>query len=338
MSYYSSPTNDAGNAHTHVAQFEYAGIDVSRLNAVFLHQHSLVSSLMQGPEVLEYFVVSAQQATGRRVILCLDRDPVDVAPYVKVLQQCLDPDSWFVLSNNYSDPVTDNVAPWPYFLIAQQWQPNSQLGQQKQHRIGFVSGIPRPHRVELWRAVRDHVRSDDVVVMNRFCLDTLYGGRNSELVDFLKTQQLPWSNRPEFVDQSQDQTCASAPNSNSHPAFRARCCINAETCADSGPLFFSEKTWKSYISGCLTVNYGPAAAPAWLADQGVEIWSGDTVCSNQQKIAVIQDLFESDTVDDLYNENLKAIKHNQHLVDSRAFLYQITEPTVTALYNWAERR
>ena len=47
------------------------------------------------------------------------------------------------------------------------------------------------------------------------------------------------------------------------------------------PLFFSEKTWKSYISGCLTVNYGPIESPKWLADHGVEIWSGDVVCSNQ---------------------------------------------------------
>lgn len=338
MSYYAGPETESGSRHNHTTQFEYVGINFHDFGAVFLHQHNLVSFFEQGPDALEYFVVSAHQATGRRVVLCLDRDPVDIQPYVEVLQRCLEPSKWFVLSNDYSKPVTKNTAPWPYFLIAQQWHSNSQLGQHKHYRIGFVSGVPRPHRVNLWRAIKNHVRSNDVVVMNRFGLDTFYGDCQSELMDFLQTQQLPWSNRPEFIDQSQDQSCAHPSSSNSHPAFNARCCINAETCDEKGPLFFSEKTWKSYISGCLTVNYGPIESPKWLADHGVEIWSGDVVCSNQQKITIIQDLFRSAVVDELYHDNLPAIKYNQHLVDSRAFLRQMIEPSISALHNWAESR
>jgi hypothetical protein len=303
--------------------------------AIFVRQHDAMRTFNEDAEQFLNLIRGAIQSTTKRLIICLDQDPVDTDSFVELLSDNFEPRDYFVLTNDFSKTPTKNTAPWPYFLIAQQFEKNLQLGKPKKHRIGFLSGVPRLHRIQLWAAVKDSVRSNDVVVVNSFCYDHFkYDLECLNLDKFMETNPLPWSNGQQYLDQDQTLSCAGAPTRNDHSAFNSYCNINAETCDDSGPLFFSEKTWKSYISGCLTVNYGPVEAPSWLAAHGIEVWSGDLAVSNQEKIPIIVDLFNSDSIGDLYYENQSAIDHNQHLVDSRAFLHRVAEPSMVSFLNW----
>jgi len=335
MSYYADSIKSQPTSAVHATQFEYLQIDNVLEQAMFVRQHDAMLAFNTDPEQFLSLISSAIQSTNKRLIICLDQDPIDTDPFVELLADNFEPQNWFVLTNDFSKTSTKNTAPWPYFLIAQQFEKNLQLGKPKKHRIGFLSGVSRRHRIQLWAAVKDSVRSNDVVVINSFCYDHFkYDLERLNLGKFVATNPLPWSNCQQYLDQDQTLTCAHAPTRNDHPAFNSYCNINAETCDDSGPLFFSEKTWKSYISGCLTVNYGPVEAPTWLAAHGIELWSGDLPVSNQEKISIIVDLFKSDSIIELYHENRSAIEYNQHLVDSRAFLHRVAEPSMVSFLNW----
>lgn len=328
MSYYAQ-SHDHGPGVSHASQFEYLQISNILDQVVFVDQHDLMSAFYDSHCLVEFEnLIESALRTNQRLILCLDRDPTDVEPFVDVLRSRFRSRDWFVLGNDFSMPCGSNTAPWPYFLTTQQFEKNLQLGRPKQHRIGLLSGVPRPHRLALWQAIKPHVQDKDVVVINNFV---------NAAMEPVAAGPLPWSNSPQYIDQDQSLTCAGAPTRNDHPAFNAFCCINAETVDDTGPLFFSEKTWKSYISGCLTINYGPLAAPKWLAAHGVEMWEKDLAVSNKEKISIIADLFQSDSIQDMYYENLPAVEYNQHLVDSRAFLHRVSQPSVTTILDWLER-
>jgi hypothetical protein len=333
MSYYSSAVT---NISSHLSQFTYTGIGDCMADCIFINQHDAVLAFNNSPEKFLNFIKTAFTVTDKRIILCLDLDPINYHQYYELLSAHFSARKWFILTSNFADAPGLNFAPWPYFLIAQQINKNAQLGKVKKYRMGFLSGVPRLHRLRLWAAVKDHARNNDVVVFNRFSYHWASGFYTPEMIEFLKTQSLPWSTSPAYIDQDPDLMCASNGPDNSHPAFQSFCNISAETCDDTGPLFFSEKTWKSYISGCLTINYGPLAAPAWLAKQGIEIFEKDLPVTNLEKIDIIVDLFKSEAIEDLYHENSKAIEYNQHLVDSRAFAYRIAEPSITAFLNWLE--
>jgi hypothetical protein len=341
MSYYSDINITASSATDYTTQFEYVGIDNILMDCKFISQHETMLSFHNnnnGPDGFKNYIKNVLQTTNRKLIICLGQDPIDVNPFVEVLTKNFEPRNWFVLTNDFSKKPTENTAPWPYFLITQQFEKNLQLGKPKNHRIGFLCGVPRACRVQLWMAIKDCSATDDVVVVNSFCYDTMIETYSEQIKDFIKINPLPWSNCQQYLDQDQTLTCARAPTRNDHPAFNSYCNINAETCNDSGPLFFSEKTWKSYTSGCLTVNYGPVEAPTWLAAHGIELWSGDLPVSNQEKMPIIVDLFKSDSVRDLYHENLQAIEYNQHLVDSQTFLDRVLALTKNKLLTWANNQ
>lgn len=339
MTYYLDEKNALNKlAIKHSTQFEYVGIFHCLETCIFLRQHEAITAFNAAPDQFVYLINSILEACNKKIIICLDQDPIDPTPYVEILSANFDNSDWFILTCDFSKPPTANTAPWPYFLISQQLEKNLQLGKVKQHRIGFLCGVPRLHRLQVWAAVKDYIQKEDVVVVNAFSYDYCSYSFTPEILDLLNSCPLPWSNYSTYIDQDQTLTCASGPTRNDHPAFNSFCIINAETCDDTGPLFFSEKTWKSYISGCLTVNYGPLQAPAWLADHGVEIWTNDKICSNQQKIPIIRDLFRSSTVEELYYQHLSAIEYNQHLIDSRAFLRRVIESSMSALCNWVENR
>jgi len=340
MSYHLNLHIPASSRSTHKNQFIYADIGLNYDDFIFLHEYDLMNNFNKGLENIEHFIMGVHRSSGRRLILCLDSNPIDVLPFVNLMQRIMDPQDWFVLTNDYAQLPTSNTAPWPFFLIEQQQEDNFQLKKQKQHRIGFLSGVARPNRILLWQAVSDFIRDDDVVVINQFGIETMYNFNNSHdpVTNFLKTCSLPWSNHPYLIDHAQDLDRVSSTSSNQHPAFNACCNINAETCDEFGPLFFSEKTWKSYISGCLTVNYGNANAPTWLSDHGVEIWSGDLTLPSRQKITTIRNLFASDNIKDLYYENLSGIEYNQDLIGSRAFLDRVLALTKNKLLTWANNQ
>jgi len=144
---------------------------------------------------------------------------------------------------------------------------------------------------------------------------------------------LPYSNRPEFIDNEQNVNNANQPSHNNHPAYAAKVNITGET-VSGDQVLFSEKTWKSYRSGCLTVNFGITNAPAVLEKFGIEIWHEyDKSVDWQHKIDKITELFQRDDIDSIYDKLTPMVKHNQNLVSSKDFVKMLATPAIEKISN-----
>jgi hypothetical protein len=181
-------------------------------------------------------------------------------------------------------------------------------------------------------AVRPWIRDNDVVVINQFSpqmLDTEY---HNLLLD------LPYSNKAEFIDNEQTVTNANQPSYNNHPAYAAKVNITGET-VSGNQVLFSEKTWKSYRSGCLTVNFGITNAPTVLEKFGLEIWHEyDQSVDWKHKIDKITELFQRDDIDNIYNKLTPMVKHNQNLVSSLNFAKMLATPAIEKISNLLESK
>jgi hypothetical protein len=272
--------------------------------------------------------------TNRLPVLCLDLNPYNVESILEKLNQHLDPQTFFVFHPDIRAEMSNavNVAHWPSCLCNQHHETNYQHNQPKIHRISFLSGVARYHRIKLMHAVRAWIQHNDVVVINRFCPQMLGTEHNSLLLD------LPYSNRQEFIDTEQTLNNANQQSYNNHPAYAAKVNITGET-VGGDQVFFTEKTWKSYRSGCLTVNFGITDAPSVLEKFGIEVWHEyDQSVDWQQKINKITELFQSDDIDSIYDKLTPMIKHNQNLVSSLDFAKMLAAPAIEKISNLLETK
>jgi len=178
------------------------------------------------------------------------------------------------------------------------------------------------------------VKDSDVVVINRFrqsqFANTVPRGLTTNVEHWLN--DLPWSNKIEYIDT--DQTCINAnlPSLNQHPAYTACVNITGETLGYGTQVLPSEKTWKAYRSGCLVVNYGIQDMPLALENLGIEIWKEYDISQPAEvKCDKIVELFRRDDIEDLYNQQRCMIEHNQNLVNSIEFVKKLAQPAIEKL-------
>jgi hypothetical protein len=318
---------DYGYHHSHRQHFDYLGLGNLAKQLTFLFDTSL--DLHNGIDHAVNVIRNSAKDTNRLPVLCLDLNPYDVESILEKLNQQLDPKTFFVFHSDIRAEVSDaiNVAPWPSWLCNQHHETNYQIDQLKIYRIGFLSGVARYHRIKLMHAVRPWIQHNDVVVVNRFASHMLSAEYKNLLLD------LPYSNRPEFIDNEQNVNNANQSSYNNHPAYAAKVNITAETVGGDRVLF-SEKTWKSYRSGCLTVNFGITNAPAVLEKLGIEIWHEyDQSVDWQHKIDKITELFQRDDIDSIYDKLTPMVEHNQNLVSSKDFVKMLATPAIEKILN-----
>ena len=311
---------------SHRAQFEYFGLTKLSNQLIFFYDGHL--RLHQGPEYAVELITNAARQTGRLPVLCLDGNPCDANRYHQELSQHLDTNDFFIFHPDIRPQQSNqaNLAPWPSWWFFQLMEHNHQLNRPKKHRVSFLSGSSRYHRVKLLHDIKPHVTKQDVIIVNQIgdFKDRLPAGWWNEL---------PWTNRPEFFDYVGECGYPPKMEQNNHPAFAACVNINGET-SDNDQVLLSEKTWKAYRSGCLVVNYGPEQATQTLKDLGFAIWDEyDQVGTHEHKADLIVKLMQRDDIADLYQKNIEMVKHNVAWFNNPAAIQKVTEMAVLKLEN-----
>lgn len=308
---------DYGYHHSHRQQFEYLGLAQLSNRLAFIHDSQL--KIHQGLIDQDVALIrNCAKQTGRLPVLTLDSNPYDVDLYCAKLDQYLDRSEYFVFHSDIrAEQSTQlNQAPWPSWLLFQHHTPDCQLFD-KTRRISFLSGIPRQHRIELFRTIKPLVRDNDVVVVNRF-----QSADSSIPPEWL--EELPWANHSCYIDTPQTEYNAFSQESNSHPAYNACVNITGETLGYGSQILPSEKTWKAYRSGCLVVNYGVAGMTTTLEKFGLWIWKDyDVDLEAGPKIQKCVELFERDDIFEIYQNNKSMIQYNRNLVMSKEFVHSL---------------
>jgi hypothetical protein len=307
--------------HSHRHQFEYLNLKNLSDQLAFIHDSQL--QIHSGNIAADIELIQQCRVQSKRLpVLNLDSNPYDVDSYVSKLNQYLDPAQYFVFHSDIrtSQSTLPNVAPWPSWLLYQHFLPNDQLDKPKTKRISFLSGIPRSHRILLYKNIKNLVTDQDVVVINSFQAHSLYSQNQAP-------NDIPWANRQEYFDTVQTEYNANNQANNNHLAYQACVNITGETLGTGNQVLPSEKTWKAYKSRCLVVNYGVADMPHWLQSVGIEIWkSFDLAVKCEDKIKNIKELFNSSDIFEQYDQCHDMIEHNFHTVMSKNFASMLAYP------------
>ena len=327
---------DWDSSISHRSQFEYLGQRSLADRLIFFDDSYLEIHL--GPERTAQVVRDAVAQTGRFPVLCLDGNPHPLERYYNEICQYLDPGSFFVFHPDTRPELSTqpNVAPWPCFPFYQQQEKNYQLGRSKTHRVSFLSGSSRYHRIKLFYDIRPYITPEDVIVINKignFPASVPYNALSLGQIEQW-WHDLPYVNRKEFLDYTgAGDTPPEKQEFNQHPAFEACVNITGETCWND-QVFLSEKTWKAYRSGCLVINFGPANSTDALRDLGFEIWDQfDQTGTHEHKTKLIIDLMKRDDIEHLYQQNYPMVEHNVALYNSDAFLKKFAQMAIDKLEN-----
>jgi hypothetical protein len=322
--------------HSHRNQFDYVGQSLLASRLAFIDEYSLKIHQLDAEHDANV-IMRCRAETGRFPVLTLDSNPHDVETYLAKLENYIDPGLFFVFNSDIRVERSTrlNVAPWPSWLINQHLQKNCQTDLNKSKRISFLSGVPRYHRILLFKQIKPYVRDTDVVVINTFSKPMYQNtipiaNNNLEVMQWL--DELPWSNCNTYFDTPQEETCANLNGWNNHVAYNACINVTGETVVGD-QMFISEKTWKAYRSGCLVVNYGANEIDKWLTKIGLEVWQ-DYKQTNKTQIENIVDLFKRDDVEHLYQKNFDKILYNTNLVNSLKFTQYLAQPAIEKLNNF----
>lgn len=323
---------------SHAQQFDALNLGHMVNRVVYLHEcifRPRQSSIQDQSQLL----TKIYQESNKIPVVCLDTNLFDNLDHLAAALNHQIDVPFFILGCDARAGVYQHsqVGYWPYWLIQQQSEKNYQLSKEKQHRISFLSGIPRSHRLRLFASVLPWIDDQDVVVSNRlpYACDDLNHYDYQELLEML-----PWANKSQWLDIAADSTYIYTSQQNNHAAYLSCVNITAESAACnseqnydySGLHFITEKTWKAYRSGCLVINYGIDNLPSTLEHYGFRIWKDYDICGTlNQNIDRIVDLFKQQDIFDLYNQNIQTVQHNQNLVMSQQLALHMADSAITKL-------
>ncbi len=322
--------------HSHRNQFDY--IEQSKLASqlAFINEHSLKIQQLDAEHDANV-IMRCRAETGRLPVLALDSNPYDIETYINKLENYIDPNLFFVFNPDIRVERSTrlNVSPWPSWLINQHLHENCQINLNKTKRISFLSGVPRYHRILLFKKIKPYVRNTDVVVINTFSKSMFentipISDKNLEVMHWL--DELPWSNCDTYFDTPQEEVCAYLDGWNTHIAYNACINITGETVAGD-QMLISEKTWKAYRSGCLVVNYGINEIDKWLTKIGLQVWEDYKQTDNTQLDNIVN-LFKRNDIEHLYQQNFDKITYNTNLVNSLNFAKHLAESAIEKLNNF----
>ena len=259
----------------------------------------------------------------RHPVLWACGNPLDLQDTTASAEQVWGPGGFFLLHWDAAHEPTAHTAPWPCFLIEQQRLSHQTAPGARQHRISFLSGRVRPHRLALWLQIRPLITEQDVVVINGFGLD-LCGIQHPALAD------VPWSSHARFLDQAQHQQVCHNTTATDHAAFRACVNITAESLGARPGIFVTEKTWKALAAGCMLWHHGCEGMARYLQALGFQDWF-------DQNSADARDLFRRDDIWDFYQANQHRVAQEIELFWSPALRQRVTQPALARLRSWVER-
>jgi hypothetical protein len=324
-------------AGSHQQQFVWLNLESLTQDLTFVHENLFLtqSNFDSQCQLLQ----RVHHETRRIPVICMDTNPFDNLDQLAAdLVQSTDVPFFILGCDARANAYTHNqVGYWPFWLIHQQQEKNYRTSVEPQHRISFLSGIPKNHRLQLFSQIQPWITDQDVVVINRLNTVNSVDQQHDTLLS-----TLPWSNNSQYLDTPNNSTCIHQWQQNSHAAYSACVNITAESVSynikpdhDYDSLhFITEKTWKAYRSGCLVINYPINTLPNTLAQHGIQIWKEYDVCTTpNKKIHHIIDLFKHHDVFELFESNLEITKFNQHLVLSKAFAHDFADQTVQKIIN-----
>jgi len=261
----------------------------------------------------------------RNPVLWACTNPVDIAAIRSRAEQIWEPGNFFMMHWDAMAESSATQAAWPCFLIEQRLNQRRDI-EPRQHRISMLSGRVRRHRLDFWLQIRDLVRSDDVIVINRFGID--HSGFTDPAL-----AELPWSTAPEFIDEDQSRPVCTNTASIQHPAFRACVNVTAETLGPTPGVFITEKTWKALAAGCMTWHAGCSGAAQYLQELGFRDWFGLA----QPDAPSARELFGRDDLYDFYQDNRETVQQDVELFWSHDLLKSLTQDALVRLENWLQR-
>lgn len=311
-------------------QFSYLGHDDLSARLCFIPEHEIINrSLDQLRDHLRWVA----QTQHRLPVLGLDNNPHRSSYLQSILDLDVDVKYFILLPDFGIRREFDHAQPWPTWPIIQQIldDPVIDIDRIPRYRATFLSGNMRYHRFYLAQKIQARLQDQDLVIINRLAPENYSNTliQDSENFDGF-IAQLPWSNHPEMFDI--DPSTNSIKNTISivgNPAYDACLNITGESDPTNGRVCLSEKTWKSYWAGCLTVNYGSDIAPDWLRSQGFGIVDHiDPVCDFRLKSQIIADRLVDTDIRSLYHETRDLRLHNQNLVRSRDWVRSLADSAI----------
>jgi len=201
----------------------------------------------------------------------------------------------------------------------------------RQHRLGCLNGMPRPHRFfALHLLEQRHLDQDGVIVCHG--LRHLYQGCDMP-PDHLWFQCLPTDVRARLA---QDAYRRDYPGSTwqldqhgvTHAAF-SQCALNLVTETDIGPaLCHTEKSIKPMLAGQLWITIGPPGINSVLQALGFQCFDRDiphcrydSIWPWEQRVTGAIDLLTEIwcSIPDIYQRCMPALEHNQQHAVSHGF-------------------
>lgn len=268
--------SDRPFVETHVSLFDHLGLDV-RDQFVFVNEHAITWECDRDLDYLGKML----RDHGKRLLLAFDTNPTTIFDPSHTRQYLLDltanfGDRVLLLSHNLAhlfEPCAEIY--FPYFLVQQQQEKNLQI-LPKVYRFSFLSNQPRFHRLWLYQQVKESIIDHDCFAVH-FDANTK---RNHHFImsycrHLLGEEKDLSADLPFFHAHALDPFARSLPAdrsrvdwSNAHEAYRAVYNITGESTCEDQQIFFTEKTWKSIRSRCLTINLGSGHANQYLSRLG----------------------------------------------------------------------
>lgn len=305
---------------THRALFDYLELD-TRDRFIFIPEHAITWNQEQDVDHLAKLLKDHKKTC----LLEFDTNPSVMFDSSHPHQYLLDLTTMFdgqvqLLSYNLKDFFESSQEIYfPYFLLQQRQEKNHQA-QDKKYRFSFLSNQPRFHRLWLYQQVKKSITDDDCFAVH---FDPNKSPDHNFVMSYCQQVLGTWqdlsSDLPFFHPHANDSFAQSLPVdrslvdwSNSHNAYRAVYNITGESTFEDGQIFFTEKTWKSIRSRCLTINFGAQHANHYLQQLGFQT-DHDVDLPLQDKVQWINELMSRTTVSDALDRSRQykdLIEHN----------------------------
>lgn len=326
---------DYSESGSHREQFLLLNLKKIAKRVTFVNEETFLKCTNVEEQI--QLITAAYTDTNKVPVICLDSNPFENLNQLAETLKNSTSTPFFILGCD-SRPGAyqhSNIDLWPFWLIQQQTEKNYQLGIDPIHRISFLSGVPKNHRLKLFDKIRSHITDQDIIVINKLFSNTV---TDPTLQSLMET--LPWANQPQLLDVDAESKSVNGFSVNSHCAYSACVNITGESVSHfvytnhnyDKLHFITEKTWKAYRSGRLVINYGIESLPQTLSHYGFRIWTDYDICGSvDQKINKIVELFQRSDIFEMYQTHSTDILFNQQWVNSDQLAKNMSMPSITKL-------
>lgn len=256
------------------------------------------------------YITHRLKSTNKKLLMALDANPFDAECYYR--HSTFHPRLKVLSANLHDLWQQKGLVYFPHFFLTQLRERDLSVAERK-YRFGFLSRQPRPHRLYLLQKIRPYIRDHDCVAVHANnisdWLDTsLYGEALYDDLPFYTSN----AKDAYYIDHFQKDFFSAGDHSNQHAAYQSCFYITGESNDAADMVFLSEKTWKSFRSRCLPLNYGNLGACTLLAKLGFNLAHDieGTCVRKAQWIMTLMKNWDFDFCRKFYQRNINIIDNN----------------------------